>query len=94
MDGGSLKNLWDTVEEEIAIANVFGAHLNPNKMTLYLMAGDYFNSDHAEGDAKTHRKPRDAGQFQETGGETGFQPKHDLHEGPRSWIPGVCTAVH
>lgn len=50
INGGSLKNLWNTLEEEIALAERFGATFRFDKMKLYLLAGEFFNSDNANDD--------------------------------------------
>ena len=55
MDGGSLKHIWRALEEERAIAAKYGIKFNHGKMRLYLLAGEFFNSDNAEGGDK-HRE--------------------------------------
>ena len=52
IDGGSLKNRWNTLQEEIALADRFGTKFNYDKMKLYLLAGDFFNSDNSSTDEK------------------------------------------
>ena len=40
MDGGSLQQIWDTLQEEYLIADKYGLQFNYKKMTLYLMDGE------------------------------------------------------
>ena len=44
MDGGTLQQIWNTLQEEMLIADVYGVEFNFKKMKLYLMEGEAFQA--------------------------------------------------